>query len=63
VNDVLERMWKKAVVTYFKVLSQHLYGKAEENQEETWDFQSLGKESNLGHLEYQRGVLMLTTHL
>jgi hypothetical protein len=33
-NTELERMWKEAVVTYFVVLSQHLSGGVEENDEE-----------------------------
>jgi hypothetical protein len=41
-------MWKEAAVTYFKVLSEHLCGKAKEKQE-IWDCQSVGKESNLEH--------------
>lgn len=33
VNDDLEGMWKEAVIAYFKVLSWHLSGSTEENQE------------------------------
>jgi hypothetical protein len=32
-NDGLERMWKEAVVAYFKVLSRHLPGGTEESHE------------------------------
>jgi hypothetical protein len=31
VNNELERMWKEAVMAKFKVLSQHLPGRTEEN--------------------------------
>lgn len=30
-NDELERMWKKAVIAYFKVVSQNLSKETEEN--------------------------------
>jgi hypothetical protein len=30
-NDSLERMWKRAVMVYFKVLLQYLPGETEEN--------------------------------
>jgi hypothetical protein len=33
VDDQFERMWKKAVVAQFKVLSRHYPGGTEENQE------------------------------
>jgi hypothetical protein len=33
-NDELERMWKGAGMTYFKVLSQHFHGGTEENHEQ-----------------------------
>jgi hypothetical protein len=33
VNDELERMWKEAVVAYFKVLLQHSIGGTEENHD------------------------------
>jgi hypothetical protein len=32
-NDKLERVWKEAVVAYFKVISRHLPGGTDENQE------------------------------
>jgi hypothetical protein len=32
-NEKLERMWKKVTTTYFKALSQHSSGGAEENHE------------------------------
>jgi hypothetical protein len=32
-NDELERIWKKAVLVYFKLLSQHLSGGTEEYHE------------------------------
>jgi hypothetical protein len=32
-NNDLERMWKEAAVGCFKVLSQHMPGKTEENHE------------------------------
>jgi hypothetical protein len=31
VNDKVERMWKKVVMTYFKVLFLHFHGGTEEN--------------------------------
>jgi hypothetical protein len=33
VNNELDKMWKEAVMIYFKVLSQHLLGGTEENNE------------------------------
>jgi hypothetical protein len=33
VSDELERMWKEAVMAYFKVLSRHFPGGTEENHE------------------------------
>jgi hypothetical protein len=35
-NDELDRIFKEAVVAYFKVLSQHLPGGAKENHEKTF---------------------------
>jgi hypothetical protein len=35
VNGELERMWKDAVVAYFRALSLHLPGGTEENHEKT----------------------------
>jgi hypothetical protein len=35
VNDVLERMWKKAVMACFKVLSKCLPGTTKEHNENT----------------------------
>jgi hypothetical protein len=32
-NDELERMWKKATMSSFKVLSRHFPGKTEETHE------------------------------
>jgi hypothetical protein len=32
-NDEIERLWKKAVVTYYKILSRNLHGGAGENHE------------------------------
>jgi hypothetical protein len=34
VNNALERVWKKAVVALFMVLSQHFPGGTEENHEQ-----------------------------
>jgi hypothetical protein len=33
VSNELERLWKEAVVTYLKVVSQHFYGGMEESSE------------------------------
>jgi hypothetical protein len=33
-NDELERIWKKAVVNQFKVLSRHLTAETEENHKD-----------------------------
>jgi hypothetical protein len=33
-NDDIVRIWKEAVVAYFKVLSRHLPGGTDENHEE-----------------------------
>jgi len=34
INNEFKFMWKEAVTAYFKVLSQHLNGRTEENHEE-----------------------------
>jgi hypothetical protein len=43
VNDKLGRVWKKAVITYFKVPSQKLHEETEENYEKHQDSQFLDK--------------------
>jgi len=45
VNGELERMWKDAVVAYFRALSLHLPGGTEENFEETERVTALRAES------------------
>jgi hypothetical protein len=32
-NNELERTWKEAVMTYLKIMSQHVSGETEENHE------------------------------
>jgi hypothetical protein len=42
-NDELERMWKEAVIAYFKIISlQHLPRGTEENHEKPQDSQCSG---------------------
>jgi hypothetical protein len=58
VNDQLERMWKKAVVAYFKVLSRHSPGGTEENHEIlSQDSRCPVRYLNTGLPEYEAGVL------
>jgi len=33
INDELDRMWKEVVVAYFKVISQHVRRRSDENYE------------------------------
>jgi hypothetical protein len=50
-------MEKEAVVVYFKILSKHLPGKSEENNENLiQDSQSLGRELNSRTPEYKTVV-------
>lgn len=49
VNDKLGRMYKKLVMAYFEVLTQHLPKGTEENKEPQ-DGWSPGWDSNLRHL-------------
>jgi hypothetical protein len=42
-NDGLEIMWKEAVVTHFKVLSQYLYGDTGANNETAQSGQSMSR--------------------
>jgi hypothetical protein len=52
-NIELERVWKDTVMTYFKILFQHLCGGAEENQEYLgWQHQ----DSNARPPEYEAGM-------
>jgi hypothetical protein len=58
VNDELEKIWKEAVMTKFKVLSWYLPGGSEENHKNlSQDSQSPSQDLNLGPPEYEAGVL------
>jgi len=58
VNDELTRMWREAVMAYFKELSQHLLWKIEENHEKpVWNSHSPGWELNPGSPFYEAGEL------
>jgi hypothetical protein len=58
VNDELKRVWKDAVVAYFKVLTQNLPGWTERNHEnQCQDIRSPGRDLNPGPAEYEAGVL------
>jgi hypothetical protein len=56
VNDKLEMFWKKAVVAYFKMLSQDLPGGAEKNHENiSQDCRSLSQDLDPASPEYEAG--------
>jgi hypothetical protein len=58
VNDESERIWKQAVMAWFKGLSQHLSGGTEKTYKNlNLDSLSLGWDFNLGPSEYEAGVL------
>jgi hypothetical protein len=59
-NDELERIWKEAVVAWFKLLSLHLPGGTEEhNANSCHDSRSPGRDLNLRSPEYEAGVKLL----
>jgi hypothetical protein len=45
-NNELRQMWKKAVMTYFKVPSQHFPGETEEHHEKCFRITSLWTETD-----------------
>jgi hypothetical protein len=45
VDNQLERIWKEAIDTYFKVLSQHLHGVTEEDYKTPQSIHCLGRDS------------------
>jgi hypothetical protein len=57
-DNELERMWKEAVVAFLKVLSRHLPGGTEENDENlSQNCRSPGRDLSPGPPEYEAGVL------
>jgi hypothetical protein len=63
-NDELGRMMKKFWVTYFKVLSQHLYPASEEIHENiSQDSRCPGRDSNRVRFQYKQETLTLPTTL
>jgi hypothetical protein len=57
VNDKLERMWKVAVVAYFKQLSQYFPRETEEKHKKSQSSRSPCRDLNPGLPEYEAGVL------
>jgi hypothetical protein len=57
VGNKLKRKWKGTVMTYFKVLSQHLPGRTEENHDKSQSGQMTTKQRvlNLEPYEYKGG--------
>jgi hypothetical protein len=58
-NNELERVWKEAIVTYFKILPRHLTGGTEENhgKPQSQDIRSPDCDLNPGPPEYESGVI------
>jgi hypothetical protein len=57
----MERMWKKVVAAYFKLLYQYLLGRTDEKPEQLGQVNGApGRNSNLGPSYYEAD--MLTTH-
>jgi hypothetical protein len=56
VDNELGRMWKEAVVPWFKVLSQHFPLGAEEHHGKSYDSPSQGPDLDPGPPEYEAGV-------
>jgi hypothetical protein len=50
VNDELSKMWKEAVMAYFKVLLPHLFGGNDGNPQNTWPPH---RDLNQGFLKYK----------
>jgi hypothetical protein len=58
VNNKLKNMWKKAVITQFKLLSRHFPGGPEKNHKNTQpDNLCPGRDFNPGPSEYEAEVL------
>jgi hypothetical protein len=59
VNDELERVWKEAILTYSKVLSQYSHGETEVNHEQPHESQYPGLGSDRAPPEYILEALIL----
>jgi hypothetical protein len=59
VNNELERIWKEAVMTWFKLLSQNILGVTEKTTK-TSDSQSLDQDSNLRPPKYKTEMSSLS---
>jgi hypothetical protein len=58
VNDELERIYKKAFVAYFRILSQHLSGGTEDNHKQPQSGHTVSRPRfEPGIAEYEAGVL------
>jgi hypothetical protein len=53
ISDGLERMWKEAVLAYFKVLSWHSTEGIEENHKKSQDIRCPGRYLNQAPPEYK----------
>jgi hypothetical protein len=60
-NGELERLWKEAVMAYFKILFWDLPAGTEENHKKPQDYWPLGQDLTSGPLEYSRSANLSTT--